>query len=186
MKKIAIVLTIVLLFSCNLKRTPTATPKETFRQPIATLYVAVPDMKVFAEPRDDAEVISTYGYTESASVLAQKGGWSEVRTFDGGSGWAHTMDLLTAEQLDPFTKDPQPRFYLPPQQVPNARVHGEIVLKASVDTTGSVWNVEVLRNTTRLDELALTNGDALRKAKFYPLINNHQRASFTYEYHVAY
>lgn len=186
MKKLAIALTIVLLFSCNVKRTPTATPKETFRQPIATLYVGVPEMKVYAEPREDAELLSTYGYTESVSVLSQKSGWYEVRTFDGGSGWSRAMELLTAEQIDPFTKDPQPRFYLPPQQVPNPRVRGEIVLKAFVNTAGDVWNVEVMKNTTRLDELASTNSDALRKAKFYPLINNHQRASFTYEHHVYY
>lgn len=187
MKKIAFVLTVILLFSCNTKQAPTATPREEFRQPIGTLYVGVPDMNVFAEPRDDAAVVATYGYTESASILSKKGGWYEVRTFDGGSGWAHAMDLLTAEQIDPFVKKPEPRFYLPPQQVPaSARTRGEIVLEARVNTSGDVFDVKTLKNTTGLDELALTNSDALRKAKFFPLINNHQRASFTYQHHVYY
>lgn len=185
MRKLAIAFTIVLLFSCNAKK-PAASPREESRQPMTTLYVAVPDMKVYAHPREDAEVVATYGYTESASILSQKSGWYEVRTFDGGSGWSRAMDLATAEQLDPFVKNPQPRFYLPPQQVPAPRVRGEVVLECKVNTSGDVFDVKTLKNTTGLDELALTNSDALRKAKFFPLINNHQRASFTYEHHVYY
>lgn len=187
MKKIAFVLTLILLFSCNTKKAPAASPHEEFRQPIATLYVGVPDMKVYAQPREDAEVISSYGYTESTSVLSQKAGWYEVRTFDGGSGWSRAMDLLTAEQIAPFVKDPQPRFYLPPQQVPGpGRLRGEIILEARVNTSGDVFDVKTVKNTTGLDELASTNSDALRKSKFFPLINNHQRASFTYQHHVYY
>jgi SH3 domain-containing protein len=185
MRKIAIAITIILLFNCNAKK-PAASPREEFRQPINTLYVGVPDMKVYAQPREDAPVIATYGYTESAAILSQKAGWYEIRTFDGGSGWSKAMDLLTAAQIDPFVKNPQPRFYLPPPQVPGPRVRGEIVLEARVNTSGDVFDVKTLSNTTGLDELALTNGDALRKAKFFPLIKDHQRASFTYQHHVYY
>ena len=186
MKKIAFVFTIVLLFSCNVKKAPTATPREEFRRPMTTLYVGVPSMKIYAEPTEEANVLATYDYQESTSVLSQKGGWYEVRTYDGSSGWAKAMDLLTAEQIDPFLKDPKPRIYLPPQPVPAKGVRGEIILEAKVDPSGDVFDVTVLRNTTRLDELGLTNADALRKAKFFPLINNHQRASFKYQYTVTY
>jgi TonB family protein len=186
MKKLAVVFTVILLFACNVKRPPTAAPRDNFRRSITTLYVGIPTMSVYAEPREDAAVIATYEYQESTSVLAQKGGWYEVRTFDGASGWARSMDLLTAEQIDPFLKDPKPRIYLPPQPVPAPGVRGEVVLEAKVDPSGNVFDVTVVRNTTRLDELALTNADALRKAKFFPLINNHQRASFRYEYVVSY
>jgi TonB family protein len=186
MKKIAFVLTFILLFSCNAKKAPTAAPREEMRRPMTTLYVGVPTMKVYAAAREDAEVVATYEYQESASILAQKDGWYEVRTFDGSSGWSKAMDLLTAEQIAPYLTNPQPRLYLPPQPVPGNGVRGEIILEAKVDPSGDVFDVTVVKNTTRLDELALTNADALRKAKFFPLINNHQRASFKYLYTVTY
>ena len=185
MKKLTILFTFLLLFACN-ANTPKTGPRDEYRQPVTTLFVAVPQMNVYEQPSESAPVVAKLDYEESASILAQKHGWYEVRTFDGGSGWARAVDLLTAEQIAPFLKDAQPRLYLPPQQVPGRGVRGVVVLKAKVNTSGDVWDVETVKNTTGLDELALTNADALRKAKFFPLINNNQRASFTYEYTVTY
>src|SRR5207253_2227902 len=116
-------------------------PSDQVRHATTTLYVAVPTMNVYADPREDAAVMATIDYEESASVLSQKGGWYEVRTFDGGSGWARAMDLMTAAQIEPYLKDPQPRLYLPPQQVPGQGARGEVVLEAKVDPTGNVFDV---------------------------------------------
>ena len=188
MRKLAIALSLLVVVTACQNRTPQAAPPEEFRKPIATLYVAVPVLSVLAEPREDAPVIATYGYTESASVLARNGAWMEVRTFDGGSGWAKAAELFTAQDLEPLLLDPKPRFFTEPVKVPAAgRIRGEIILEARVDPSGNVFDVKTVSNTTGLDELAVTNGDELRKAKFFPLIDKErQRASFKYQHTVTY
>lgn len=188
MRKTAIVATLlfVALTACQQRR-PTAAPPPEMRKALTTLYVAVPTMSIHAQPREDAPVIVTYGYTESASVLGRSGDWLEVRTFDGGSGWARGAELYTAEQIKPFLLDPQPRFFVEPVKVPPpGRIRGEVVLEARVDTSGNVFDVKTVSNTTGLDELAVTNSDALRKARFFPLIRDNQRGSFKYQYIVTY
>ena len=188
MRKTAIFATVlfVAITACQQRR-PAAAPPPEMRKAITTLYVAVPVMNVYAQPQETAQIISTFGYTESASVLSQNGGWLEVRTFDGGSGWAKANELYTSEQIKPFLLDPQPRFFAEPAKVPPpGRIRGEIVLEARVDTGGNVFDVKTISNTTGLDELAITNSDALRKARFFPLIKDNQRASFKYQYIVTY
>lgn len=177
---------LVLLFSCT-RTQPAAAPPDDVKPSIETLYVGVPKLNVYAQPTDTAPVVTTYGYTESVSVLAHNAGWSEVRTFDGGSAWVHTAELIGALEVEQVLKNPVPRFALAPQQIPNPRVHGVIVLQARVNTDGDVIDVLPARNTTGRDDLLEANADALRRSKFYPLIDQKgQRASFTYEHSVTY
>ena len=181
-----IVLAAILLFSCA-KTQPTAAPSNDIKMPIDTLYVGVPRLNVYAQPNDTSPIVTTYGYTESVSILSRNGGWSEVRTFDGGSAWVRSAELINAVDVETVLQNPTPRFALAPQQIPNARVHGVILLQARVNTDGDVIDVLPSRNTTGRDDLLEANADALRRAKFYPLIDKKgQRSSFTYEYSVVY
>ena len=125
----------------------------------------------------------------SSCVVEMRGKdeWSEVRTFDGGSAWVHTAELIGATEVEEVLKNPVPRFSLAPQQIPSPRVHGVIVLRARVNAEGEVIDVLPAQNTTGRDDLFEANADALRRARFYPLIDEKgQRASFTYEHSVAY
>ena len=186
MRKMTTFFAFLLLFACS-KTQPTATPANNVRAAIDTLYVGVPRLSLYAQPVDTAPVITTYGYTESVSILSRNGGWAEVRTFDGGSAWVHAAELIGAVEVEQVLKNPVPRFAVAPQQIPNPRVHGEIVLQARVNTDGQVIDVLPGRNTTGRDDLLEANADALRRAQFYPLIDKKgQRSSFTYEYSVTY
>lgn len=186
MRKMIVFLAIILLFSCS-KRPPAAAPADEVKAPVDTMYVGVPRLNLYAQPNDAAPVITTYGYTESVSILSRKGAWAEVRTYDGGSAWVHTAELIGPAEVEEVLKNPTPRFAVAPQQIPSARVHGTILLQARVNTDGDVVDVQPTRNSTGRDDLVEANADALRRAKFFPLIDKKgQRASFTYEYSVTY
>ena len=186
MRKMSVFFVVLLLFSCA-KTPPSAAPSDDVKKPIDTLYVGVPRLTVYAQPNDTAPVVTTYGYTESVSILSRNGAWSEVRTFDGGSAWVHSAELIGATEVEAVLKNPVPRFAVAPQQIPSQRVHGVILLQARVNTDGEVIDVQPTRNTTGRDDLLEANADALRRARFYPLIDQKgQRASFTYEYAVNY
>ena len=187
MRKAIFILAAILLFSCA-KTQPTAAPSsDDVRKPVDTLYVGVPRLNVYAQPNDAAPVLTTYGYTESVSILSRQGPWCETRTFDGGSAWVHGAELITAAEVEEVLANPVPRFAAAPQQIPSARVHGVILLQARVNTDGEVIDVQPSKNTTGRDDLVEANADALRRARFFPLIDKKgQRASFTYEYSVTY
>jgi len=185
-KSILSALVLVLLVSCG-NTPPAAAPADDIRAAIETLYVGVPRLNLYAQPTDTAPVVTTYGYTESVSILSRRGAWAEVRTFDGGSAWVRATELIGAVEVEQVLAHPVPRFALAPQQIPNARVHGVIVLQARVNTDGQVIDVLPGCNTTGRDDLLEANADALRRATFYPLIDKKgQRSSFTYEYSIAY
>lgn len=186
MRKLIVFFAVTLLFSCA-KHAPTAAPADELRTPIDTLYVGVPRLNVYTQANEAAPVLTTYGYTESVSILARKGPWSEVRTYDGGSAWVHSAELIGAAEVEEVLANPTPRFAAAPQQIPSGRVHGVILLQAHVNTDGDVVDVQPTRNTTGRDDLVEANADALRRAKFYPLIDKKgQHASFVYEYSVTY
>src|SRR5436190_19566793 len=90
--------------------------------------------------------------------------WVEVRTVDG-SVW---------------------RFMVAPAGIPNGGRRGEIGLQAKVNTDGVVFDVTTVKNTTGSEPLAVANAEALKNARFYPLIQNRQHVAFTYQHHVYY
>ena len=144
----------------------------------------MPQMSVFAQPNDVAPVITTYAYTETVSVLARQGDWAEVRTVDG-SGWAHAKELIGAREASAL-KGETPRFMVVPAGIPNNGRRGEIGLEAKVNTDGVVFDVKTVKNTTGSEPLAVANAEALKNARFYPLIQNRQHVAFTYQHHVYY
>ena len=187
MKHILAVLLIVLAAACTQKPAPVTgdnLPKDPAeRVAIAVEYVAVPTMNVYRAPAADAQVVGSYGLNEAISVLERKGEWSLIRTFEG-SGWVKSADLMNAAQsakLDTTT----PRFYIAPKTIPfNTR--GELWMQAKVNTDGDVVEVKTVKNTLSSPALANANIEALKAAKFYPMIDKGSRKVFVYEHRVYY
>lgn len=190
MKRTAIIALVLLLavFGCMQKPAPVASETQTSVDPadrvaIAVEYVAVPKASVYARPAPDAPVIDSYGLTEAVSVLEKKGDWSLVRTFNG-AGWVRAADLVdgrTAEAMDTTT----PRFFVEPRAIP-FRTSGELWLQAKVNTDGEVVEVKTVKNTTGSQALETANLEALKEAKFYPMIEKGQHKTFIYEHRVYY
>lgn len=175
----------ILLFSCMQKPKPVAQASDAARDPVAIRYVAVPTLKIHANPSETADVISKYGFGETVSVLSHRDNWAELRMFDGSSGWVLTSELMTAEDAAKLVSD-TPRFYAPPQAVDGGRSHGEIELQAKVNTDGTVVDVTTVKNTTGSKTLAERNADALKQAQFYPITQKGQRMTFFYTHSIYY
>jgi hypothetical protein len=187
--KIAVIplLIVFAVAGCTQKPAPVASeapPAESAERLALTVeYVAIPVMSVYARPALDAPVVTTYGLMEAVSILEERGEWCMVRTFEG-SGWARREEMVDgtkAAEIDTLS----PRFYIEPEEIPD-RAYGEIWLQARVNTDGEVIEVKPIRNTTGSQALANANAEALRKAKFYPVIDKGTRKMFTYEHRVYY
>lgn len=155
------------------------------REAISSMYVNVPELRIYAKPDPTSEVLSTYRVGETVSVLADKGDWVEVRVGMEGSGWAEKKSLSTTRE-EGSTVD-TPRFATPPNPVfsPNP-VKGEIMLEADVNTDGDVTAVRTISNTTGNDALAAKNEEALKLAKFYPIMDHGKAKPFIYMHRVTY
>ena len=186
MKRSFAALLLLLAAACMQKPAPvtestTVAPDE--RLAIAVEYVGVPSMNVYARPAADAEVIGSYGLKEAISVLSKNGEWTEIRTFDG-IGWVKQADLIGGEAADALDTT-TPRFYVAPVAVP-FKTRGEIWLQAKVNTDGLVVEVTPTKNTTGSVALANANADALKAARFYPMVDKGTRKTFIYEHRVYY
>jgi hypothetical protein len=183
MQKTILALALVLM-ACT-SRPPVAPQPDGARTAIDVKYVGVPTIRVYAEASDVAPVVTTYGYTETVSILARKGDWVEIRTVDG-SGWSHAADLISGQEVKAILDSTTPRFLTPPVAIPDSKARGEIVLQAKVNTDGDVVQVWTTSNTTGSKRLEEANSAALQQAKFYPIVQKGQRLSFTYAYEVTY
>ncbi len=183
MKRIAILALLVAACSSEAPVTDT-TPIDT-RTPIKISYVGSPELPVRERADENAPIIATYGNGEAVSVLAEKGEWVEVRTGDR-SGWAKQSDLTTAEAKAAAEENPQPKFQLMPMPVSAPSARGEIYIEADVNTDGEVTSVRMIQNTTGSQALGNQNMDALRQAKFYPIVIKGERKQFKYYHRVTY
>ena len=185
MKRVVTLALIVTAFACT-QKPKIATDAEItgIRPAVAIEYVAVPSMTVYAAPDANSQTLSSYGFSESISVLAQRGEWCEIRTFEG-SGWVKGADLMTAEQAKSFSENPVPRFYVAPAAIPYAG-HGEVVLQAKVNTSGEVYDVTQMSSSVGNPKIAEGNLAALKQARFYPLVDHGQRKTFVYEHRIVY
>jgi len=187
MKRILAVLLLILPAACTQKPAPVAgdtLPKDPAeRMAIAVEYVAVPTMNVYRAPAADAQVVGTYGMSEAISVLERKGEWSLIRTFEG-AGWVKSADLMTAAQSAKIDTA-VPRFYIAPKTIP-FNASGELWMQARVNTDGEVIEVKTVKNTLRSPALVNANVEALKAAKFYPMIDKGARKVFVYEHRVYY
>ena len=182
MKHLAFVL---LLFSFSCKQEPVITETVDTREPVGVLYVAQPTMPVHEKPDEKSAVVATYQSGEAISVLAKKGDWAEVRT-GGGSGWAKSSDLMDADAKKQLEANPDVRFRIMPLPVSAPSARGEIYIQADVNSDGDVVATKIIGNTTGSPELAAQNEQALKSAKFYPIIQKNERKPFQYFHKVTY
>jgi uncharacterized protein YgiM (DUF1202 family) len=164
---------------------PAVTETVDTREPTGVSYVGAPELPVHAKPDDKSEVIATYQNGEAMSVLSEKGDWVEVRSGDG-SGWAHKTDLTNAEAKRAAEENPEPKFRVMPLPVSAPGAHGEIYIEADVNSDGDVTGMRLITNTTGSDALVAKNEQALRGAKFYPIIVHNERRAFKYYHRVTY
>ena len=155
------------------------------REPIAVRYVGTPDLAVRTQASDTAPVIATYQNGEAISVLSEKGDWAEVRSGER-AGWAHKADLTDAAGKQAQEDNPQPKFRVMPLPVSAPAARGEIYIEADVNTDGEVTDVRIITNTTNSPVLASQNANALRSARFYPIVQNGERKKFKYYHRVTY
>ena len=71
-----------------------------------------------------------------------------------------------------------------PVSAPSAR--GDIYIEADVNTDGEVTAVRMITNTTGSTALGQQNMDALRRAKFFPIVVKGERQRFKYYHRVTY
>lgn len=182
------VFALLLLGACIQRPAPVASDTQPVppaeRLAIAVEYVGVPTMTVYERPALDATVTGSYGLSEAISVLEQKGDWKMIRTFSG-SGWVKASDLQTAAQFEKVDLA-VPRFYVAPVDVVAPRARGEIALEAKVNTDGAIVEVKTTKNTTGSPTLAEQNAEALKQARFYPVVDKGARKTFVYERKVYY
>lgn len=164
---------------------PVSTETTDTREPIAIAYAGVSELPVYAKADEKSKVLTKYLSGESVSVLSKKGDWSEVRTVSG-SGWVHSSDLTTAEGAKQEEANPTPKFRVAPQPVSAPSAHGVIYLEADVNTEGDVTHVDVLSNEPNDPGLLQRNIEALKQAKFYPIVQKGQKKAFKYDFRVAY
>ena len=155
------------------------------REPIAVQYVGVGEMAVHSQPADITPVITHYRHGESVSVLSRKGDWAEVRTALG-NGWVHQKDLTSADAAASSKDNPNPQFEHAPAPVTAPSAHGTVYIEADVNTDGQITKTTIIENTTGSPELAEKNAEALKRAKFYPILIRGERKPFQYYYRVDY
>lgn len=175
----------LLLLLAGCKETPVVTETADTREPVSIRYVGAPQLPVRTHPAASAEVIATYQNGEAIPVLAEKGEWVEVRTGDR-AGWALAAELTNAEGKTAQEESMQPRFRIMPLPVTAPGARGDIHIQADVNSDGDVTEVRILNNTTGSAALAEQNANALRNAKFHPIIKNNSRMPFQYFHHVEY
>ncbi|MCM2315625.1 MAG: SH3 domain-containing protein [Thermoanaerobaculia bacterium] len=179
MKKTLILATIAitLIAACGREEAP---PEPAARETIAIKFAAG-DLEIREAPKDDAALITTYKTGESVSILGEQGEWSEIKISFEKSGWARTA-ALAANKADVGSTAGEVRFRIAPEPVTQPGAHGVIRLEATVNVHGDVTGVRTLENTTGRTALELLTAESLRKAKFFPLLQDGKAQQFVYEY----
>lgn len=176
----------IAVLGCNVPESSPADSASDTRGAIEVMYVRDGDLPIHARPADDSPVMATYSSGTSVSVLSHHGDWTEIRVADR-SGWVHGKSLANhAEAQQAEADNLSPRFRIPPAPVTSPGAHGEIDLEATVNQDGEVTGVTTTLNTTGSSNLVEKNINALRAARFEPIIQHGQRKPFTYEYRVHY
>lgn len=118
------------------------------------------------------------------SILEKRGDWVQIRV-GTRVGWARSAGLGSAAEAKLQTENPTARFRSPAPTVPAVSAKGDIYMEADVNTDGDVVAVKILVNTTGNDNLAALNADALRQAKFYPIVLKGTPKPFKYYHRVS-
>lgn len=167
---------IVVAAACAAKKEAPAPSRKT----VAIKYAAA-DLQIREAPRDDAPLVTTYRTGEAVSILGEKDEWSEIKLNLEKSGWAKSSNLV-ASKTEVGSTPEQVRFRIAPEPVSQPGLHGLIRLEATVNVHGDVTGVKRLENTTGRSDIERLTIESLRKAKFYPLLQNGKAEQFIYEY----
>lgn len=181
----AVSLSLLTLAACGSEPAATNTAPLDTRMPIEVRYVGAPELVVREQPNDSAPELATYQNGEAVSILTVKGEWVEVRSGEG-SGWARSADLTDAAGQEAQEDNPQPKFRVVPMPISAPGASGEIYLEADVNSDGEVTSVRTITNTTGSEALALQNTEALKSARFYPIVQDGERRPFKYYHRVTY
>ena len=179
MKRIAL-----LLFLIGCAKEPELISTDT-REPIDFAYVTGMKLDVHTLADDNSPIIATYQPSEGIAILEKRGEWVQVRVGDR-AGWARAAGLGSAAQAKISNDNPTARFRTPAPTVPAPSAKGDIYMEADVNTDGDVTSVRILSNETGKDDLAALNADALKQAKFYPIVVKGARKPFKYYHRVSY
>lgn len=155
------------------------------RESIDFAYVTGMELKVHTKPEDSAPLMATYQHSEGVSILEKRGDWLQIRVGDR-AGWARAAGLGSAAVAKLQGENPTARFRTPAPTVPQVSANGDIYMEADVNTDGDVVAVKILSNTTGNENLAALNAEALKQAKFYPIVLKGTRKPFKYYHRVTY
>ena len=106
---------LLLLTACS-KETELVTTDT--REPIDFAYVTGMELKVHAQPDDNAPVIATYQSVEGVSILQKRGHWVQIRVGDR-AGWARSAGLGSAAEARVQGENPTAQFRTPAPTVPS-------------------------------------------------------------------
>jgi len=156
------------------------------RETIAVKFAAA-DIEIHETASESARVVTKRGIAEPVSIVSEKDGWSEIKLSIDRSGWVTTAELVGDKHEAGSTKE-NIRFRIPPEEV---REHGRrgsvILLKVGVNAHGDVTDVRMWQNTTGKPEMTELHTNAIRKAKFYPMMDDGGTTMpFVYEYKIQY
>jgi len=156
------------------------------RETIAVKF-ASNDIEIHQAADEAAPVITKRRVTEPVSVVSEKEGWTEVKLSIDKFGWVQAGELVSDKHLLCSTKD-NIRFRVPPPEVKQRGPRGgSIWLKVAVNAYGDVTDVRMWQNYTGKKELAELHTEAVKKAKFYPMMDaGGTTAPFTYDYKVQF
>ena len=182
MRGVTLILVLVFAAACAQEESLVTTDT---REPIDFAYVTGMELKVHTKPDDNSPVIATYQSGEGISILEKRGDWIQLRVGEK-AGWARSAGLGSAAAAKMQSENPTARFREPAPTVPSVSARGDIYLEADVNVNGEVFAVRVLSNSTGNDELARQNAEALKKAKFFPIVQKGTRKPFKYYHRVSY
>ena len=156
------------------------------RETIAVKFAAA-DLEIHETPSEDAPITTKRRITEPISIVSEKEGWSEVKLSFDHFGWVRTAELVGDRHEAGSTKD-DIRFRVPPEEVAlRGRRGSAIFLKVAVNGYGDVTDVGMWLNTTGKPELTELHTNAIRKAKFYPMMDEGgSTRPFFYDYKIQY
>ncbi len=174
----------IVLVSCKVREQKVAVP--TPRETISIKFAAA-DIEIRESASDTAKVVTKYRITEPASVVSEKDGWTELKIGFDKYGWVHSAELV-GDRHEVGSCEGKIRMRVPAEPVQGKGRRGSAIwIKASVNAHGDVTDVRTYQNSTGDAELLERHTAALKKIKFYPMMDEGGSTKpFFYDYKVQF
>lgn len=166
-----------------------------------TVFATASTLNVRKEPSTDSPVLMQVAKGTELPVIAEQGGWMQVRLEDGRTGWV-ALRFVSSEKVE--AERPRQRtvtkrttqsasgkrgceadysfIETPKLTFSQEDAHGLVVVEASVNAKGVVTSTKVVRNDTGSSRAGEMAEREIRSAKFAPPIRNCQPRSFIFTY----